>query len=386
MASQKLLPKVQFSYYIAFIQFIFAESLTAIVDCLRVALQNCGNDRVKFTTGGQLKRRKSRTHALDIPAGMHRNLSESHLVQAGSKAVSNVAEQFSKIGHSLNPKVLTGKKPPNVANNDESSKALTAENCKVQEEQAAKYVMEPMPTAAETAAEAASKHNNDSFLQSVGIVMVDEAEMAETQHQTEPRKSVNSKNLENVAHISISSVTDNAKFPPEMLDVSEPTNKSNTPEINVQCSDDRGDKENAGNILKMCHSVADMRSSELTYGEDAGAGGSDSVRYGIEMLVRSWQCQLGTLHIPCLIDYSNVYSLSSDRDLKLHLPISQLPHSQSENAIKQLKTLTSPLSKFAANIGSALDPRKYGSKVNINRFFKSSHRKRLWREKYHICQ
>lgn len=51
--------------------------------------------------------------------------------------------------------------------------------------------------------------------------------------------------------------------------------------------------------------------------------------------------------------------LSADRDLKLHLP-----NSQSENAIKQLKTLTSPLTKFAANIGSAfrVDPRK-GSKV-----------------------
>lgn len=267
--------------WIVLLQFLFAESLTAIVDCLRVALQNCGNDHVKFTTGGQLKRRKSRTHALDLPAGMHRNLSESHLVQAGSKAVSNVAEQFSKIGHSLNPKVLTGKKPPNVVNDTETSKESVAENYNVQEEQAARYVMEMAPNAAEAAAESASKHNNDSFLQSVGIVMVDKAEMAETQHQTEPRKSANSKNLENVAHISISSVTDNAKFPPEMLDVGEIPNKSNTPEINVQCSDDRGDKENAGNTLKMCHSVADIRSSELTFGEDSAAGGSDSGRYCI---------------------------------------------------------------------------------------------------------
>lgn len=64
----------------------------------------------------------------------------------------------------------------------------------------------------------------------------------------------------------------------------------------------------------------------------------------------------------CLeISFVSIYvcsSLSADRDLKLHLP-----NSQSENAIKQLKTLTSPLTKFAANIGSALDPRKYGSKV-----------------------
>lgn len=54
-------------------------------------------------------------------------------------------------------------------------------------------------------------------------------------------------------------------------------------------------------------------------------------------------------------------SSSANRDLKCHLP-----NSQSENAIKQLKTLTSPLTKFAANIGSVLDPRNYGSKVNID--------------------
>lgn len=276
--------------------FIFVESLTAIVDCLRVALQNCGNDHVKFTTGGQLKRRKSRTHALDIPGGMHRNLSESHLVQAGSKAVSNVAEQFSKIGHSLNPKVLTGKKP-NVITSTDTAKEPVAESYK--EEQAAKYVMETAPNA-ESATESANKHNNDSFLQSVGIVMVDSAEMAETQNQAEPRKSSNSKNLENVAHISISSVTDNAKFPPEMLDVGQLPNKSNTPEINVQDSDDRGDKENAGNILKMCHSVADIRSSDLSFGEDA-AGGGDSVRYIISIRFFDDLQFSSTIHFKTLI-------------------------------------------------------------------------------------
>lgn len=69
-------------------------------------------------------------------------------------------------------------------------------------------------------------------------------------------------------------------------------------------------------------------------------------------------------------------SLSANRDLKLHLP-----NSQSENALKQLKTLTSPLTKFAANIGASLDPRKYGSKVNkhpllfISRFYCRKSRK-----------
>lgn len=54
------------------------------------------------------------------------------------------------------------------------------------------------------------------------------------------------------------------------------------------------------------------------------------------------------------------HSLSANRDFKLNIP-----NSQSENALKQLKTLTSPLTKFAANIGASLDPRKYGSKVSV---------------------
>lgn len=57
-----------------------------------------------------------------------------------------------------------------------------------------------------------------------------------------------------------------------------------------------------------------------------------------------------------------------NRDFKLHLP-----NSQSENALKQLKTLTSPLTKFAANIGASLDPRKYGSKVLVITIFALFH-------------
>uniref|UniRef100_A0A182TY75 HSac2 domain-containing protein n=1 Tax=Anopheles melas TaxID=34690 RepID=A0A182TY75_9DIPT len=78
-----------------------AESLTAIVDLFRIALQNCGRTEVAFQCGGSLQRRKSRT-LLSVPAGIPRNLSESQLVQMGSKAFSNMAGQFSKIGQSLN--------------------------------------------------------------------------------------------------------------------------------------------------------------------------------------------------------------------------------------------------------------------------------------------
>lgn len=247
------------------------ESLTAIVDCFRIALQNCGNDHVKFTTSSQMKRRKSRTHALDIPSGMQRNLSDNQLVQLGSKAVSNVAEQFSKFGQSLNPRILTDKKATSSNSNqtmttpeETASEANYTANelndksiCDSDENDSSKSsVLDPT-----------NKYNDNSFLQSVGIVMVDAAEMAETQNQSEVRKSSNNKNLENVARISISSVTDSVKLPPEMLQLTNLPEKScTTPEITVHETDDRKIERSAG--MKMCHSVADMRSSDSVFDED----------------------------------------------------------------------------------------------------------------------
>ncbi|XP_031639313.1 phosphatidylinositide phosphatase SAC2-like [Contarinia nasturtii] len=298
------------------------ESLSAIGDCFRVALENSGNSHVKFTNDGHMKHRKSRTHVLDIPGGMQRNLSESQLVHVGSKAVTNVPEQFTKFGDNIHPKIMTGKKSTltksniNIIASTEESEIEPGTNLELYKS-AGNSCNESDRTF-----ESTSKCNNNSFLEGVGIVMVDAAEMAETLNQSDSRKSNNNKNLENFARISMSSVTDNVKLPPEMLDISDLPEKSVvTPKINVQETEDG--KRDKNNGLKMCHSVADMRTSDSLYSEDDGR-------------------------------------LSVNRDLKLHLP-----NSQSENAIKQLKTLTSPLTKFAASVGSALDPRKYGSTKTI---------------------
>lgn len=78
------------------------ESMTAIVEVFRIALESIGKDDVPIICGGTLQRRKSR-NLLQPPTGIPRNLSESQLVQLGSKALSNVAGQFSKLGQSLNP-------------------------------------------------------------------------------------------------------------------------------------------------------------------------------------------------------------------------------------------------------------------------------------------
>lgn len=241
---------------------LFSESMIAMVDCFRVALENCGNSHVIFTNGGQMKRKKSRTHALDIStSGMQHNLSESQLVQVGSRAVSNVAEQFSKLGHSLHPKILTGKKA--TAMSYTNTVPASEESAK---KYAAAVVYEDNTCGNEEVrfqdsvglSESSNEYNDNSFLQSVGIVMVDETEMAETRNQSRIRNPSNN-NLENVARISISSVTDNVKLPLEMLDIHDLLDKSNaTPEIKVQDTEDSNSDKNNG--LKVCHSVADMRS------------------------------------------------------------------------------------------------------------------------------
>lgn len=43
------------------------ESLTAITDFFRIALESCGSTNVKFSTGGMLQRRRSRIQTLDVP-------------------------------------------------------------------------------------------------------------------------------------------------------------------------------------------------------------------------------------------------------------------------------------------------------------------------------
>lgn len=223
-------------------------------------MQNCGNTDAKFSTGKQIKRRKSRVHAIDIPTGMQRNLSESQLMQVGSKAVSNVAEQFSKLGQTLNPKILTGKK----ANDQDDSAAIEqSENeNKEEEENSSNHTVADsidLNSLDNDPSEAGNVFNDNSFLQSVGIVMVDAGELAATKNPPEIRK--NKKLLNNVSRISISSVTDNVNMPQEMLDIVDSPDKLNTattPAISVHETDD-GTILPKNDGMKMCHSVNDMR-------------------------------------------------------------------------------------------------------------------------------
>lgn len=235
---------------------MLTESLTAVSDCFRIALQNCGNAEVQFTNDKLMKRRKSRVHKLDVPAGMHRNMSESQLVQAGSKAVSNVAEQFSKLGQTFNPKILTGKRAS-------FSKEASTDSEKPEDI--------PIHAAdmADSTGEGESVCSDNSFLQSVGIVMVDAGKLGESSTAMgEPRKP--KVLLKNVSKMSISSVTDNINMPQEMLDIGDANvaaEHSIAPVISVQETDDIRAVPNEG--LKMCHSVSDIR-SDPNYDIDDG--------------------------------------------------------------------------------------------------------------------
>ncbi|XP_055603029.1 phosphatidylinositide phosphatase SAC2 isoform X2 [Uranotaenia lowii] len=303
------------------------ESLTAIVDLFRIALENRGRLDVPFHCGGSLQRRKSRT-LLNVPQGIPRNLSESQLVQMGSKALSNVAGQFSKIGQTLNPvkigRASSGKKAKaavpmpyvhtgQIVDEAERGKFTVGSRSSSQkksdgsssEEEADTSIYEP--DEGELVQEN-PLYNENVFLPSVGIVMggsggagVDDEHAA---GMLEDKDSI-PKMSSDVSTMSISSVTDHINMPAGMLECASPIRgRSPTPEIRV----------------------------------DVGSTSADAGKY-----------------------------LASEgrsvKDLSLNLS-----GNQSDNALKQLKKLTSPLSNIGKGLQSLsanLDPRKISVKTPV---------------------
>lgn len=227
---------------------VISENLTAIVEFFRIALESCGNSNVPITMGGVLQRRKCRLQALDIPKGMPRNLSETHLVQMGSKAFSNVAGQFSKLSQSLQPKIRTGKKinddtvdaVGHAIGHKEATSSDSDENESSIYEPDTSDLVEENPIYADNA-----------FLPSVGIVM------AANSNELVNAKDNPAKITEDVSRISISSVTDN--MPAGMLNsVSEADRSASpAPEIHVQDIDDGGNLAKSSG-LKFCKSATEV--------------------------------------------------------------------------------------------------------------------------------
>ncbi|XP_061502061.1 phosphatidylinositide phosphatase SAC2 isoform X2 [Anopheles gambiae] len=331
-----------------------AESLTAIVDLFRIALQNCGRTEVAFQCGGSLQRRKSRT-LLSVPAGIPRNLSESQLVQMGSKAFSNMAGQFSKIGQSLNASKIgrgsggsKGKPGKGGADDavaggdgaaarsggrrDGSSGSVSSFGGSVGTggttgglrpgSASAGGKMERSSSESEEGAcmyepedelvEQNPLYNENVFLPSVGIVMgggggagEQEGVGSASSNVLEERDSI-AKMSSDLSTMSISSVTDHINMPVGMLECASPIRVSSpAPEIFVDGT---------------------------ASGGDGGGGDGGPNRPG-----------------------RNTMSLN------LQAPAGGGGGGGSDNALRQLKKLTSPLSnigKGLQTLGANLDPRK----------------------------
>lgn len=228
------------------------ESLTSIVEMFRIALENAGNSEVRFITGGVLQRRKSKLPLLDVPKGMPRNLSESQLVQLSSKALSNVAGQFSKLGQTfkkpappaqsnnscatVNPQVMrqlddnsgldvcqeAEKAVFTVGGNKKRSSNSTSST---DTEEHDNSLYEPDVDSDVEIAMDKSNFNENAFLPSVGIVMGSsqkETPTSSSSMQQLEQKDSMCKTSEDVCTISISTVTDNVGLPNGLLENAPP--------------------------------------------------------------------------------------------------------------------------------------------------------------------
>lgn len=238
------------------------ESLTAIIEFFRIALENRGKLDVPFLCGGTLQRRKSRTPMLDVPKGMPRNLSESQLVQIGSKALSNVAGQFSKFGQNFNPirtknsiktneeknekaKFTVGKVKNKNKNGEDFSSDSDENDCSIYEPDINDLVEEnPI-------------YNENDFLPSVGIVMSSSSD-GNSINTLEEKEGI-AKVTSDVSSMSISSVTDNIIMPAGMLESGTIPVRCVTPEIRIQAS---GNSDPNFAAQKFSQSSNEMRSHE----------------------------------------------------------------------------------------------------------------------------
>ncbi|XP_017007575.2 phosphatidylinositide phosphatase SAC2 isoform X1 [Drosophila takahashii] len=310
------------------------ESLTSIVEMFRIALDNAGNTDVRYVTGGVLQRRKSKLPTMDVPRGMPRNLSESQLVQFSSKALSNVAGQFSKLGQTfkkptsasqqqahpsglaatINPQVMRQAGGNDIESGQEAEKAVFTLGRKQRNSNSASStdtdehdnsLYEPEVDSDVEIALDKSNYNENAFLPSVGIVMGNQKEDSPSSsdeiRQLEQKDSM-CKTAEDVLTISITSVTDHVTLPTGLLENAPPIRPiTPNPLICVQA-------------------------------QEAFDDGEEEVK---------------------------PVSSTSPRDMSLPLG---LPTQTEANKLKQL---TSPLSKLAKNIGLNLDPRKIATKTGV---------------------
>ncbi|XP_072393622.1 phosphatidylinositide phosphatase SAC2 isoform X3 [Diabrotica undecimpunctata] len=333
------------------------ESLKSICEGYLVALDICGLKPVPFVQGQALDRRKSKVISsgrssnsiyLDITSlpQMTRNVSESQLLSlknVGSKAISNVTQQFSKlnkIGNSfkssrLKPKFTVGQKNKNETSSDSDEEY---ENSIFQPDVQTGISPQSMDSPGNRSIEQGLEATEDiditpkidAFLPSVGIVMGNKTDnvdgVLEQRH--------------NLLNRTDSSHMDDIKLSSIMQSVSISSGLSPAPEIQINSENmDESSKKNPPNSLALDKKFS-KSSIEVNETKDK-------------------------------VEYKPMDRSISDYDVQLN--ISQ---SQSESALRKMSTMTpmettkdlvlSPLSKLAKgvqNIGANLDPRKLSGQV-----------------------
>ncbi|KAL5284388.1 INPP5F family protein [Megaselia abdita] len=214
------------------------ESLQNIVEFFNVALDSIGKKNVKVSTGGTLQRRKSKIPTLDVPKGMPRNHSESQLIQISSKAISNVAGQFSKLGQSFHVKGKTRQPDsPKVEVAVEAGMFTVGSGNKLKLDS----------TSSDSEENDSSIYEPDipnDFLPSVGIVM--SSSVPENPDPKRKTDLVDKSNFaimsEDVSSFSISSVTDNVTFPTGLLENNVLPSRSISPNPEIKIEDPYGQK------------------------------------------------------------------------------------------------------------------------------------------------
>lgn len=259
------------------------ENLSAIVEFFRISLQSVGKPDVPFACGGTLQRRKSRSTLL-VPQGIPRNLSESQLVQFGSKALSNVAGQFSKLGKSLNPtnirnsgkaKQACGQTVYNPSNKDLHGHVSTfyvgkeaKDNADSDSDDNDLNIYEPDLM---DSVEQNPIYNENAFLPSVGIVMSGTNQNDDSSPPGMLVKKDNMAQIENaksdVSVVSICSVTDHINMPHGMLECASPIrSRSPAPEIRIHSDNPQklGESSNRSDLtLNLTSSSSDSALKQL---------------------------------------------------------------------------------------------------------------------------
>ncbi|XP_017769575.1 PREDICTED: phosphatidylinositide phosphatase SAC2 isoform X2 [Nicrophorus vespilloides] len=315
------------------------ESLKAICEAFSVALDIGGLPPIPYKQGQKLDRRKSKVISdnsasnvyLDIVGLPHltRNVSETQLLalkNAGTKALSNMSQQFSRLnrlGSSLkpkrrSPKFTIGKKVESSSESDEEyeTSIFQPDNCA--ESGTSLQLHSDSDNNIEQAVEVTEDSSKDSFLPSVGIVMGGSTNENGTSTMT------------TLLTESASVVNDE-----QLLSIMNNVTMQN-PEIQInsgsfECSDTRMQPPTSLKLdKKYSHSSGEVRNEEVT------------------------TVSANTTEFETNISQSQSESALKNKLVSLTSPVA--------NATKEL--VLSPFSKIAKgvqNLGANLDPRKMSS-------------------------